>query len=62
MVKVAIFSKRGRRFFKILRGRIFCSRMNQQIRRSCGYSGPLSNGVHVVHLSDLGYDSCDSVI
>lgn len=63
MVTVVIYSKRGRRFFRITRGRVFCNRGGKltAMRRSCGYSGPLADGSHKIALTALGYDSCDSV-
>jgi hypothetical protein len=61
MGKFVIFSKRGRRFVKLVKGRLFCGRMGVLVRKQLPYQGKLPDGVYQAEPQAFGFDDCERI-
>ncbi|MCB1711728.1 MAG: hypothetical protein KDH96_04390 [Candidatus Riesia sp.] len=67
MAKVVIYHSKGNAYYKILRGIVYCTRMNAYLRRSGQWTNnkkimdQYPPGTYIMDIGLLGYDYCDVI-
>jgi hypothetical protein len=57
-----IFTRRGRRFVRLERGRMYCLLMRSHMRKQTRYYGKRADGLYKASPREFGWDPCDRVI
>lgn len=65
--KVLIYHSKGIAYYKILHGRVYCTRMNTYLRRSGQWTNnkkimkKYPPGIYIMDIGLFGYDYCDVI-